>query len=152
MNKDNFNRDKIVLLYPPTLVAPTVDVNTGEVDLALFESATFYVLTGTSADTLDGSNFLDATIEASATSGSGFAAVAATEIITSDATPVNTFAVVNAAGDIDSAFALGYKGNLQFARLAIDVTGTLTAGVYLCVIAVLSHAQILSTGQTVQSA
>lgn len=151
MNKDNFNRDKTVLLYAPELVAPTIDVDSAVVSLAGFESVTFYVAVGSSGDTLSGSLWLDATIEESATSGGSYTAAAAADIISSDATVVNTFAVVDAPADIDTVYALGYKGSLGFAKVAIDVTGTMTNGIVLAIWCVLSNATLQSTNQEVQS-
>lgn len=151
MNKENFNDDKVVLLYGPILVTPTISVDTDEVAMAGFESVTFYILTGTSGDTPSGSNNIACDIEAATTTGGSFNSVAATEVVTSDSTPVNDFGVINAPGDLNSVSALGYKGNLGFVRVAITKTGTLSNGIALCVIAVLSNPTLVSTGQTVRS-
>lgn len=112
--------------------AHTADVDGASVDLQGFESAAVIVLTG---DYTDGEHTFE--VQEADDDGTGspgaFSAVA-------DADLEGTEPVVDAAGDADSVFEIGYQGTKRHIRVSLTQTGV-TSGAEMAAFVVRGHAR-----------
>lgn len=154
MHNDNFNRDFILPVYGPILVAPTISFTSAiKVDLYKYESCTMYVIAGLMGDTHDGANNVYFELWECETAGGTYTKVADGDVFSDDAVNVNKFGLFDDdAVDEGKCCGLGYKGNMRYLELRCVKTGTLTNGVELAAFVVKSHARLESTGQIAQSA
>jgi len=121
-------KDLVHDLLPIKTITPIVGNNTTEgtgvgVDLAGFGGALMIAHVGISADTLSGSVYMTVGFQASDVVGSGYADIAAADLLGG----VNNVVIDDPAED-DVVIARGYKGNQQYVRVLITFTGTHTNG------------------------
>jgi hypothetical protein len=121
-------KDLVHDLLPIKTITPIMGNNTSEgtgvgVDLAGFEGALLVAHVGISGDTLSGSVYMTVGFQASDASGSGYADIAAADLLGG----VNNVLIDDPAED-DVVIARGYKGNQQYVRVLITFTGTHTNG------------------------
>lgn len=127
------------LLEPAASIS--VDTNSAEVDMQGFNSLAILGNIGESEDTLSGSVEIELKLEESDVSGSGFTAVADEDIIDAVAgVAVGTFAHIDAPGEDDQVYKVGYRGHKRFVRAAVDFIGTHTNGTPISFTAIRGHA------------
>ena len=131
MYRDVFNRVKIEQLTDPAVTTATV--TSDACGLAGYEGAMFSVLFGESADTLCAACCWNCKLQESDASGSGYADVAAADVIgaASDA-----FGAVDDAADDDAIYSLGYKGTKAYVKVVVTKTGTHASGTPIAIVAV----------------
>lgn len=109
-------------------IDPIVGNNTSEgtgvgVDLAGFEGALLLAHIGASLDTLSGSVYMTVGFQESDVVGSGYADIAAADLLGG----LNNV-VIDAAAEDEIVIQRGYVGAKQFVRVLITFTGTHTNG------------------------
>lgn len=135
-NKDNSDGFDVCQLTDPA--TSTTTVTSSAVDLTPYNSATIlFVFGAASSDTLSGSDYWTLTIQESDTYNTGFTAVAAAEITNLSANSV----VVDANGELSTAYKIGYKGNAKYLRGVATITGSHTYGNEIAVLAILGDAK-----------
>lgn len=141
MRTDAVNAKKIVQVLAPA--ARTADAN-GTVDTQGFHKITLLFSAGAEGITLDGTNYLQFKVEHSDASGSGFADVAAEDIIV----PANAAAMVQAPAsgvvcvlndnaEAPAVYAVGYVGAKRYVKVTADHVGTHGAATPYEVLAIL---------------
>ena len=114
------------------------DTDSTAVDLSAYRGCTFYALLGESADTLDGSNYIELEVEES-TDNSTFTDAADGDIRNAvTGTNTGTFALINAATEDQLAYSTQYLGTKRYARVVINFTGTHTTGIPITIFALRS--------------
>jgi len=121
-------RDLYHDLLPVKSIDPIVGNNTTEgtgvgADLAGFDGALMLAHLGVSGDTLSGSVFVTVGFQESDVLGSGYADIAAADLLGG----VNNV-VVDAAAEDEVIIARSYIGAKQYVRILITFTGTHTNG------------------------
>ena len=125
---DNFEQYNNGLIYPPA--TRTATTTSGYIDTDEYNSVTVDFIFGATGDTLSGTVLWTCTITECDTAGGTYTAVAAAEIIDGTTSPANSV-VVDANGEVDLSYKLGYKGNARYIRGVITPTGTHTYGTVL---------------------
>jgi hypothetical protein len=123
------NTGVVSLLVPA--VRNTDAASTG-LDLQNCDDAVLVAHIGDSADTLNGSNYIEVEFQESDTDVDGnYTAVANADLTnySSEATTnVGTIALINAAAEDQVAVFAGYKGSKRYIRLKFNFTGTHSTG------------------------
>jgi uncharacterized protein (DUF927 family) len=112
------------------------DTNCTGVTTEGYSETCFVVDMGNSADTLDGSNYIELEVEES-DDNSTYTDVANADLVkyvTGNNT--GTFGVINAAAEDSTVFMTGYRGEKRYARVVISFTGTHSTGTPMSVLAV----------------
>lgn len=127
MSFDPFNSVKKTLSILPKSITGT---ETGAaIDTAGYDGCLAWVALGAGDAAADGSNYLTAKVTECATSGGSYTDVAASNIISDDASPTNAFAVYNATTDDEVIKCIGIKkGHLRYLKIVITETGNLNTG------------------------
>jgi len=146
MIQDIFNEVKIVPMYFPILVAPTIGLDSDACGVAGYEAAMFTIYVGASGDTISGALYLKAELIECATVGGTYTVVADTDIIGAD---TNDFALVDDPGDEELVYSLGYKGTLPFVKIRTTVVGTMTNGIDTAMWATLGYPRVASVANAV---
>lgn len=110
-------------------IDPIVGNNTTEgtgvgVDLAGFDGAALIAHLGVSGDTLSGSVYVTVGFQESDALGSGYADIAAADLLGGD-----NNVVVDAAAEDEVVIQRGYIGSKRYVRVLITFTGTHTNGI-----------------------
>lgn len=142
--KDYVNDKKISQVLVP--LARTADAN-GEIDRQGYDALTILFDFGAEGITLSTTDKIEAVIEHSDSSGSGFAAVAAADIVVPDNAPTGaqapdtngTVFVADGNADIPSIPAFGYVGSKRYVKATLNFSGTHGAGTPTAVTAILEN-------------
>ena len=132
-------KDLVHNLLPIKTIDPIVGNNTTEgtgvgVDLQGFEGALMVAHLGASLDTLSGSIYVTVAFQASDALGSGYANIAAAELLGG----LNDV-VVDAAAEDEIVIARSYVGVQRYVRVLITFTGTHTNGFPISAVVIKGH-------------
>lgn len=112
------------------------DLNSTAVDMQGYESVTFLVAMGNSADTLSTTNKIELEVEES-DDNSAFTDCANADIVTAvTATNTGTFLLVDDPAEDSNVFKVGYIGNKRYVRVVVNFSGTHTTGTPMAIVAV----------------
>lgn len=136
-------RDQMRSLKIVKTIDPIVGNNTTEgtgvgVDLQGHEAATVVAHIGVSGDVLSGSVSLTPGLEESDVLASGYAAVAAADLL-------GAFTLIDAAVEDEVVQVVGYRGTKRFIRLVITFAGTHTNGTPISGVVVLGQPRYAPT-------
>jgi hypothetical protein len=123
-NRDNYTRIKLASTKMPVLINSST--NGAYVDTRMMDAATMIAFVGASTGTPTTANKLTITIqESSSTAASGFAAVAAADLLGEiSGTTIGAFAVLDGAADLSKIYSVGYIGSKRYIRVKYTETGT----------------------------
>ncbi len=133
--QDLFNNIHPAQCISPVVVADNTAAVGTVTDRQGYDSLSFLIATGTLAD-VDAS--FTTLVEHSDASGSGFVAVADTELLGTEANASFTFS------DDDKTFKIGYRGSRRYVRLTIT-PATNTGSAPIAALAVLGHPNVAPT-------
>ncbi len=136
--QDQYRRLKFVKTIDPIVGNNTTEGTGVGVDLQGYEAATVAAHIGVSGDTLSGSVYLTPGLEESDALASGYAAVAAADLL-------GAFTVIDAAAEDEVVQVVGYRGSKRFIRLLITFTGTHTVGTPISGVVVLGKPRYAPT-------
>lgn len=118
------------------------DTNCTSVDMKGYESLMFVVNVGASADTINGSNYIELEVEDSS-DDSTFSDCADADILDSvSATNNGTFGLIDAASEDEATFKVGYVGDKRYVRVVLSFTGTHSTGTPISVDAIRGNAAV----------
>ena len=139
--RDLHNNIKVTQVLDPVLATGATDKTSNEIDTAGFQSLELIAHFGAAGDTLSGSQKFEAEVQHSDTSGSGYAACADSDLISS-VTGTNTgcFAVVDASGEAGQSYKTGYIGSKRYVKVVINPTGSNSTGTIVGATAIQGHA------------
>lgn len=132
------NRSVVQLIDPAVINS---DTNGASVDTKGFEEVQFIAVVGESADTLNGTNFIELEVEESA-DDSTFTDVAnagVKDYVTG--TNTGTFAKIDDAAEDDAVYTCSVISTKRYLRPVLNFSGTHSTGTPIGVIAVLSGAK-----------
>lgn len=132
----------------------TADASSTGLDREGYQNAALLIAIGNSGDTLSGSVYATVIIEHSDALGSGYAAVAAADVVIPENAPTGVAApdgtgivyTFDAPAEDSLDILVGYVGSKQFVRARIDVTGTHTNGFPCAVHGILGMPQFAPAG------
>jgi len=122
MLRDVWGGVKIEMVDAPIIRTATLTGAT--IDLKGYEGVNVIAAFGASGDTLSGSLYWTGKLQESA-DDSSWSDVAAGDVI---GATTNVFALVDAPGDIDAVYSLGYRGTKRYVRAVITEVGVHTNG------------------------
>jgi len=126
MNQDLKQNIKFFEIVKPSTI--TADTDGTGMDLQGFNSAAVAVSVGAPGDTLSASVKMDYKLEHS-TDNSTFTAVTSNTDVTGGTVDSNgIFTTVDADGEADTVYGIGYVGPNRYIRVVIDVTGSHSTG------------------------
>lgn len=133
---------KVLDAFTP-VAAQAADANGPIIDCQGYESVTLVVNLGAEAFTMNGSNFLDLIMQEGDNSGLSDAAnVPASEQVGAWETPASAiFKRLDNSAEAPAVYALGLRPTKRYVRLTLDFTGTVTGGIPVAAVAILSHAR-----------
>jgi len=135
--RDLFNSLDVAQVLDPVNVTADKISDRGA-DLKGYEGALAVVAVGVTGDTLDGSNFISLELEESE-DDSTFTDVAVEDMIGGVQGSSGQFALINAAAEDDTAYAVGYIGTKRYIHVVVNVTGTHTNGTPVGAVVVRGH-------------
>lgn len=115
----------------------TADATTSSIDLQGYDAAEVIVNVGQSGDTLSGTVYWDFILQES-DDNTVFSVVADADALSSNTLASGVFQTVDATGEEDTAYKVGYVGGKRYVHVKIDATGTHTNGTVLGVTGVRS--------------
>lgn len=123
-------------IVDPVTASGTTDITSEEIDTQKFNGLCLRALFGESGDTLSGTVYVEAEVQHSNTSGSGYAACANSDLTTYvTGTNTGTFAKVDAAAEDDAVYTTQYIGNKRYVKVIFNLTGTHTNGIPVAALA-----------------
>lgn len=142
--KDYVNDKKVSQVLAPA--ARTADAG-AEIDRKGYDALTILFDFGAEGVTLSGTDKIECVLEHSDTSGSGFTAVAAADVIVPDNAPTGaqapdtngTVFVADGNADIPAIPAFGYKGSKRYVKATLNFSGTHGTGTPTAITAILEN-------------
>lgn len=143
-SKDKVNDKKVSQVLAPAV--RTADAN-GEIDRLGYDALSILFDFGAEGVTLSTTDKIEGVIEHSDTSGSGFAAVAAADIVVPENAPTGaqapdtngTVFVADGNADIPANALFGYKGSKRYVKVTLNFSGTHSTGTPTAVTAILEN-------------
>jgi hypothetical protein len=137
MIRDNYSNVQCVQALAPAV--RTADVNSSNIDRQGFGSVTVVASFGTTADTLNTTNKIEARLFDS-DDGITFTLVPDTSIIgVTQVVDGAMFARVDSNAKANTLYRLGYRGVKRYLRIFLDFSGTHTAGTPTAAYAIMGH-------------
>jgi hypothetical protein len=133
--RDFYHNSKVVQSLAPA--SRTADVNGTGVDTAGFEGVTLEFNIGTAGVTLSSTDKIALKVEESDSSGSGYSAVAAADLLGEESAGV-VKTLTDSAGT-PGTYRVGYTGSKRYVRAVLDYSGTHGTGTPTGANVVLSH-------------
>lgn len=140
-DKDLLGLLSVAQLYDPDTA--TTDATSAAVELTGYNLVLFVVNVGASGATLSSTNKIELEIQEGDATNAMTAAPDSAVRNAITGTNTGTFAVIDGSTDDDSVYKAQYVGNKKYAQVAMNFSGTHSAGTPMAVTAILGGKQIL---------
>jgi len=120
-------------------IVKSADTNCTAVDSQGFSSVTHVVNVGANGITFSSSNKVDIKLEDSDDNSSFSAVTSNTHVVGATVDSNGIFQTIDADGDCNAVYAIGYVGGKRYSRVVLDFSGTHGTGTIFGVVGVKGH-------------
>ena len=120
-------------------IVKAADTNCTAIDQQGFSSVTHVVNVGANGITFSSSNKVDIKLEDSDDNSSFSAVTSNTHVVGATVDSSGIFQTIDADGDCNAVYAIGYVGGKRYSRVVLDFSGTHGTGTIFGVVGVKGH-------------